>query len=92
MINTKRINIDFITRNKFHKEYIENVVLKYVEQMMPSTAIFSYKFIDQPFRAVPEYQANGNGSEGELIRAEVDGIIADGNNQYFVEHPLPNTI
>jgi hypothetical protein len=45
IINTKRIDIEFNDRNnEYYREYIENVILKYVEQMMPSTAIFSYKF------------------------------------------------
>lgn len=45
VINVKNININFvISGNEELKHYIETVVLKYVEQMMPSTAIFSYTF------------------------------------------------
>lgn len=48
IINTKRIDIEFNDRNnEFYREYIENVILKYVKQMMPSTAIFSYKFVSE---------------------------------------------
>ena len=45
VINVKNIDINFVTGgNPYLKEYIENVVLKYLEQMMPSTAIFNYTF------------------------------------------------
>ena len=91
VINVKRINIDFVARNKFHQEYIENVILRYVEQMMPSTALFSYKFVGQVFNAVPAYMSQGT-SSGELRRAEVDAVMTDRNNEYLVEYPLPNTI
>ena len=45
VINVKNIDVNFVTGgNPYLKEYIENVVLKYLEQMMPSTAIFNYTF------------------------------------------------
>ena len=91
VINVKKIKIVFSPRNEYHRDYIENVVLKYVEQMMPSTAIFSYNFINERFTATPVSAANGYG-EGEFTNLTIDGVIADSNNGYMVEHPLPQTI
>lgn len=50
VINVKNIEVVFSTGgNDYLKEYIENVVIKYLEQMMPSTAIFSYSFDETPY-------------------------------------------
>lgn len=49
VINVKNINIDFtIGGNEALREYIETVVMRYLEQMVPSTAIFSYTFDGNP--------------------------------------------
>lgn len=48
IINIKNIMVEFVTNgNKTLEEYIETVVLKYLEQMMPSTAIFEYAFTSE---------------------------------------------
>ena len=91
IINVKNINIDFNPKNEYHRDYIESVVLRYVEQMMPSTAIFSYRFVNENFKSTPAGYSDGRG-EGELRRLSVDGVLADSNNGYMVEHPLPQTI
>jgi hypothetical protein len=45
IINTKKIVINFgIGNNEHMKNYIENVVLRYLEEMIPSTAIVEYRF------------------------------------------------
>ena len=45
IINIKKLVINFGTSNNVHlKNYIQNVVLKYLEQMVPSTAILEYRF------------------------------------------------
>ena len=45
IINIKKLVINFGTSNNVHlKNYIQNVVLKYLEQMIPSTAILEYRF------------------------------------------------
>ena len=45
IINIKKLVINFGTNNNVHlKSYIQNVVLKYLEQMIPSTAILEYRF------------------------------------------------
>ena len=45
IINIKKLVINFGTSGNVHlKNYIQNVVLKYLEQMIPSTAILEYRF------------------------------------------------
>lgn len=45
IINLKRMEIDFTTYgNTYYKEYIENVIIRYLEQMVPATTIFGYSF------------------------------------------------
>ena len=45
IINIKKLVINFGVGNNIHlKNYIQNVVLKYLEQMIPSTAILEYRF------------------------------------------------
>ena len=91
IINVKNIKIEFNPKNEYHRDYIENVVLRYVEQMMPSTAIFSYKFVNENFKSTPVGYTEGVDS-GELRRLSVDNVLADTNNGYMVEYPLPQTI
>lgn len=88
IINSKRIHIFFNTNgNQYYKEYIENVVMRYIEQMMPSTAIFSYQFDTDSTAATPAGYVNGR--QNELIAAVADGVRVDGENNYMVEWPLP---
>lgn len=91
IINVKNIKVEFNPKNEYHRDYIETVVLKYLEQMMPSTALFSYNFVNENFAATPAGYSS-NREEGELINLTIDGVIADSNNGYMVEHPLPETI
>ena len=58
---------------------------------MPSTAIFSYKFVNENFKSTPVGYTEGVDS-GELRRLSVDNVLADTNNGYMVEYPLPQTI
>lgn len=45
VINVKNTNINFITNNnKYYREYIQYIVMPLLEQMIPSTTIFSYTF------------------------------------------------
>lgn len=54
VVNDKKIKLILYTGgNEYLKEYLEDVVLKYVEQMMPSTAIFSYEFVGAETYASP---------------------------------------
>lgn len=85
IINVKNIEIDFKVANDYVKEYIENVVMRYVEQMMPSTAIFSYKFSGAVAGATPDQVA----MTGLGMRAKGDAVKMDGSNTYLFEYPLP---
>lgn len=45
IINVKKLTINFCTNgNSFLKDYFQNVVLKYLEEMIPSTSIFEIIF------------------------------------------------
>ena len=79
VINLKNINIDFATgSSEEYKTYIENVVLKYVEQMMPSTAIFSYTFSNGLRMGTPVSNLpNRNGQTFKIYGSTVTGL--DGN-------------
>lgn len=44
IINVKNLTITFNIKDDEHKKYIQNVVLKYLEPMIPSTSIVEYKF------------------------------------------------
>lgn len=45
IINIKNLRINFGTgENQYLRQYIRNVVLKYLEEMIPSTTILSYSF------------------------------------------------
>lgn len=44
IINVKNLTIKFKVKDNEHKKYIQNVVLKYLEPMIPSTSIVEYKF------------------------------------------------
>ena len=92
IVNTKRIDITFNSRgNDFYKEYIESVILKYVEQMMPSTAIFSYKFVDDLFVATPILY--GFPVENGFYHAVGDAVYLNKqNNEYMVENPAPEVV
>lgn len=56
IINIKKLVINFGTSGNVHlKNYIQTVVLKYLEQMVPSTAILEYRFDNESTN-----EANGN--------------------------------
>lgn len=76
VINLKNICITFTVKNDEHKKYIEDVVLRYVEQMMPSTAIFSYKFSGSRFTATAADMTTGRGNE--LVRVYGDAATTQG--------------
>ena len=92
IINTKRIKITFNShRNEYLRKYIEDVVLKYVEQMMPATAIFSYEFDDDRFIATPI--TYGMTIDGGFYRAVGDAVYLNkDNNNYMVEEPGPEVV
>lgn len=86
VINTKKIEIEFNTHgSEWFKKYIEDVVLKYIEQMMPATAIFGYKFVGarRMAVAVPYNSVNS----GDFYSAEAHAVRADGSNEFMFGWP-----
>lgn len=92
IINTKSIDIVFTAHggNQYYKDYVSNVIVKYVEQMMPSTAIFSYRFTDDVMVATPVIYKVGDG--GLFLRATADAVRTNTDDNYMVEYPLPEII
>jgi hypothetical protein len=82
VINVKNITINFhVGGNTYLKDYIENVVIKYVEQMMPSTAIFRYQFDDGVFIPTPVYYSfENNGGLRQVVAEAVSISDADVKN------------
>ena len=79
IINDKNITIDFsISGNTYLKQYIEDVVLRYVEQMMPSTAIFTYTFDGAMPSAVADLAPDSPTVDSVSVFA--DTAIADGDD------------
>lgn len=90
VINVKNININFNTDgNIYLKDYFQNVVLRYLEPMIPSTAILSYTFDNgktiniQPFdRLGPDvniYSLVGHAEVGAL------GTSQFTNTSYYID-------
>lgn len=54
VINVKNTVINFITNgNRLYREYIQNVIIPILTQMIPSTTIFSYTFDGEVIRPIP---------------------------------------
>jgi hypothetical protein len=59
VINVKNTNINFITNNNIHyREYIQYIIIPLLEQMIPSTTIFSYTFDGEESPAIAEPFSN----------------------------------
>lgn len=77
IINVKNVAITFIANgNEYLKDYINNIVVKYVEQMIPSTAILEIKFDDDKVLSTPEIPVERmGGSFTKIINA--DAVYGD---------------
>lgn len=81
VINVKNITLNFnVGGNGYLKDYIENVVIRYVEQMMPSTAIFKYKFDNGAIVPSPLYYSFAPNNGARQVVA--DGVIFNDNDTH----------
>ena len=73
--------------NEFLKEYIQTVVFKYLESMIPSTAILEYRFDNKTVYAFNEMNFN-NGSFNAIRTAHAH-IKNEENVTVWKEYPTP---
>lgn len=89
IINIKKLVINFGTSNNVYlKNYIQNVVLKYLEQMIPSTAILEYRFDNESTNET----SGGDFSNGtfSFIRTAHAAITKDDpTTTVWREYPTP---
>lgn len=91
IINVKNLVITFGTgNNKFLRDYITNVVLKYLEPMIPSTAILGYKFDNDTDEVTVETTSIELG-EYNVVRAAHVAITDDDDTIYWGEADLTKT-
>lgn len=79
VVNIKNLLITFyIHNNEYFKKYIEDVVLKYLIEMIPSTTILKYEFINETSGS-EKYAIASDDIEinGDTIRINGDGVTSD---------------
>ena len=89
IINIKKLVINFGTSgNVYLKNYIQNVVLKYLEQMIPSTAILEYRFDN--VSAIDASGSNLSSSTFSFIRTAHAALTKDDPTTIvWREYPTP---
>ena len=89
VVNVKNMHIDFNTnQNQYLRLYIEDVVLPYIEHMIPSTTIFRYTFDGEESTPTPLVYSFG---VGQTTQAAVgDGVVLDGNESLMAEFDVEN--
>jgi hypothetical protein len=89
IMNLKNITINFnVGGNEFLKEYIQTVVFKYLESMIPSTAILEYRFDDESVYTVNKMAFN-NGSFNIIRTAHAHIDSENENVTVWKEYPTP---
>jgi len=83
VINVKNIRINFGTDgNEFLRKYIETVVIKYLQMVLPSTCILSYTFDGEEIMDDTKFEIYGTES---IEEAEASDVIVVEEDQLFVE-------
>lgn len=86
VINIKNMQINFGTGgNIYLRKYIEDVVLKYLENMIPSTTIWSYTFDGEELIDDTNFEIE---EPSEKIRFDADAIIPDDEADYFMDNDI----
>lgn len=82
VINIKRMKINFNTgKNEYLKQYIQNVVLKYLEPMIPSTTISEYTFDGEAITLSAVLPTKATGS---IITIEAAHAAIDNDNKNII--------
>jgi hypothetical protein len=88
VVNLKNVEIEFGGDNIYLKDYIKNIVLKYVEDMLPSTAIVGYSFNGEKIQSRGQSQefvlgtttTRGSGGQAFITDEFVEGEGTNLNN------------
>lgn len=88
IMNVKNLIIEIKTDgNKHFEKYLSDVVFKYLNELIPSTAILWYEFVDGNTQITPSAYDGSRGGESEITREIVaDGVIVDDNSTYYIEN------
>jgi len=87
IVNVKNLIIEIKTNGNEHFEkYLHDVVFKYLNELIPSTAILWYEFVGGNTNQVAS--AVDRGYVGNEITNEIvaDGVIVDDSATYFIEN------
>jgi hypothetical protein len=86
----KNLLITFNTHgNAFFKKYLENIVFKYLNEMIPSTTILRYKFNDGGIVHINPIAVDTTRSNGDVDVIVGDAATVatnDGETIYFIEN------
>lgn len=90
IVNVKNLLITFNTHgNAFFKKYLENIVFKYLNEMIPSTTILRYKFNDGGLvhlSPMPVDTTRSNGDVDVIVGDAATVATNDGETIYFIEN------
>jgi len=87
IVNVKNLIIEIKTNgNTYFEDYLRDVVFKYLNEMIPSTAILGYEFVGGSNSHVPS-ASDSFGTTPNVITDTIvaDGVILDDNSTYFIE-------
>lgn len=90
VVNIKNLRIMFYTHgNEYFKQYLEDVVFKYLKEMIPSSTILSFEFNDSDSATITP-RAFNEAEAGNTTRMIVgDGVVMSGSDMedltYFIE-------
>lgn len=88
VINVKNMTINFVTnQNVFLRDYIENVILKYLELTIPSTTIFKYTFDGEEDVVVGVGVGHNTSMPSGHGTMQGDGVIIN-NDQVLGEYDI----
>lgn len=87
VINVKNLIIEIKTNGNAHFEkYLSDVVFKYLNELIPSTAILWYEFIGGTNSQTPSAYDGASGHNEITNEIVADGVIIDNESTYFIEN------
>lgn len=88
VVNVKNLIIEINTKgNPYFEKYLRDVVFKYLNELIPSTAILQYEFFNGERVEIPSAYNGIYGNRNEITQEIVaDGVIVDDDSTYFIEN------
>lgn len=88
IVNVKNLVIKIKTdENKHFEKYLNDVVFKYLNELIPSTAILKYEFVGGETSYSTSAYDGMLGGNSEIVNEIVaDGVIVDNESTYFIEN------